>query len=218
MRTKVTATVIHVAVVRFKRSCIIERTPQCWGHQFLMQTICPKWFLRQSRDRELVTEGCEQGWLGVFFFFNNMYGRDCLHTGPPRKGTYDVTHWSFTGGSFALGAIVGYCSTHSSPRSFISGICTQWQCLWAVLVTLLQPRGLRLEQLQGCGWGAQGKTQNTEVMVVESELFFFFQGSNTVLKACENLCASEWGRERVWLGHLVSGTSKWKTFHFHWGH
>lgn len=56
-----------------------------------------------------------------------------------------------------------------------------------------------LEQLQGCGWGAQGKTQNTEVTAVESEPFFFFyfQGSNTVLLQPVRACVllGEEGRE-----------------------
>lgn len=66
-----------------------------------------------------------------------------------------------------------------------------------------------LEQLQGCGWGAQGKTQNTEVTAVESEPFFFFSFFLFIfyfflfpgLKHCsssayESLCAlGEEGRE-----------------------
>lgn len=52
--------------------------------------------------------------------------------------------------------------TQAPEVSFLSFILSDKACEH-VLVTLLQPRGLWFEWLKGCGWGAQGKTQNTEV-------------------------------------------------------
>lgn len=64
---------------------------------------------------------------------------------------------------FSWGSRLGAALPTQAPEvSFLPFILSDKACEH-VLVTLLRPRGLWFEWQKGCGLGARGKAQNTEV-------------------------------------------------------
>lgn len=179
-----------MAVVRFKRSCVIERTPQCWGHQVLMQTICPKWFFRQSR----VSGWRVWAWVIRVFFFFNTYGRGCLHTGPPKEGyigchTLVIYRWFFCFGGHS------WVLLHPlKPHKF------HFWYLYSVAMPVssghtasAQRTACGLSSYKDVAGELRGKPRIQKLRLLKVNLFFsflffylffiffYFQGSNTVL-------------------------------------
>lgn len=150
-------------------------------------------------------KGSGSGWL----HFLQHVRKGLSSPWPTRKETQYVAHWAWTGTSFLLGITVGYCSTNSSPRSFISVLYTQWQGLWA------RPGHTALAQ-RTVVWvakrmwlGSSGENPEHRSYCLLKVIFFFLPGfkhcsSQLPARGCVLLSEEESGIWGTWFHGLLN--------------
>lgn len=146
--------------------------------------------------------GSGGGWV----LFYNPYGKDCLCTGSRGR-----VHCMLPSGHLQMllffgGLMVGYYSTNSSPRSFISVLYTQWQGLWAGPGHMALAQRTVVWVAKRMWLGSSGENPEHRSYCLLKVIFFFYSTIVQILlfsTAWERLCAIEW-RRRSDLGDLVS--------------